>query len=345
MDTQIVFAMMLSVASLCQSAKPALSEAATVSQVWSPTSRGAGVWIENRGQWPDSVRFACCVAGNSLFLESDALVVDSQHPTDAKSRVAVRLSFEDACADVIVEGVDRCDGRYSFFIGSNAEKWLRKVASFQGVRLRGIYPGIDVLMMADGSKVKYDIHVQPGADLAQMVVRLEGAAATRWSEDGTLVIETSPRSPASIGSLVHSTGVSWQTLPTGELRFVQAHWAPLCEKRFALIVPERDLSLPLVIDPELAWSTYLGSATFAGTGDVAFAVTTDSRGDVIVVGKADAFDFPHTPGVTARGIWSTRSSAKLVHPGVTQSAGLVRASWSTPVRANRSTLVRPSWST
>jgi len=49
--------------------------------------------------------------------------------------------------------------------------------------------------------------------------------------------------------------------------------------------------------------------------------------------------------VTARGIRSTRSSAKLVHPRVGLSTRSVRASWSTPVRSNRSSLVRPSWST
>ena len=58
-----------------------------------------------------------------------------------------------------------------------------------------------------------------------------------------------------------------------------------------------DRSLPLVIDPTLVYSTYLGGSNIAGAAlDTGKAIAVDSTGDVYVTGSTGSIDFPVTAG-------------------------------------------------
>src|SRR6185369_140879 len=56
-----------------------------------------------------------------------------------------------------------------------------------------------------------------------------------------------------------------------------------------------DTSLPLVIDPQLDYSTYLGGNTFNATDD-AYGLAVDSNGYAYVTGAAGSHNFPTTAG-------------------------------------------------
>ena len=49
---------------------------------------------------------------------------------------------------------------------------------------------------------------------------------------------------------------------------------------------------PLIIDPVLVYSTYLGGSGF----DQGYAIAVDSLGNAYVTGQTAAIDFPTTPG-------------------------------------------------
>jgi hypothetical protein len=57
-------------------------------------------------------------------------------------------------------------------------------------------------------------------------------------------------------------------------------------------VPSYDPTRPLVIDPALSYSTYLGGSG----GDMAYAITVDTAGNAYVAGEASSTNFPVTPG-------------------------------------------------
>src|SRR5205823_12891042 len=57
-------------------------------------------------------------------------------------------------------------------------------------------------------------------------------------------------------------------------------------------VPTYDRSRPLVIDPGLVYSTYLGGSEL----DQPFSIAVDAAGNAYVGGRADSSDFPTTPG-------------------------------------------------
>lgn len=58
-------------------------------------------------------------------------------------------------------------------------------------------------------------------------------------------------------------------------------------------VAQYDMSKPLIIDPTLAYSTYLGGSNH----DHGFGIAVDASGSAYVTGNTFASDFPTTAGV------------------------------------------------
>ena len=73
---------------------------------------------------------------------------------------------------------------------------------------------------------------------------------------------------------------------------VKAKYAILKGQEVCFKVGEYDTSKPLVIDPILVYSTYLGGSN----GDFAYAVATDAKGNTYVTGTTGSTDFPFTQG-------------------------------------------------
>jgi hypothetical protein len=244
-------------------------------------------WIENHGQWDESLHYVGRVGSAWIGAQAGALLLWLPAPGESSS--VVRLSF-DAPAKPLIEPRETLPGIYSYFRGNDPSRWVRGAPSFGEIVYRGVRPGIDLAVRGDERGIKYDLLVAPGADLASLRLRCEGGSGLWLEEEGTLVIET------AAGPLRHAPGRSWQVLPSGEEREIVCRARLLDETSFGFEAVGYDPRLPLVIDPGLRWSTFLGSPTYAGTGDAAYGAASDSNGDVTVVGKADWIDFPTTPG-------------------------------------------------
>ena len=56
-----------------------------------------------------------------------------------------------------------------------------------------------------------------------------------------------------------------------------------------------DPAKPLVIDPALAYSTYLGGSSESGA-EAGYRIAVDASGNAYVTGRTSSSDFPTTPG-------------------------------------------------
>ena len=171
------------------------------------TSRGLAL-IENRGQWPEGVRFAGCVGGMVVRAEEGALAFELRDRGDPRRGVLLRMSFENALPGVMPEGLEASEGLYNFFLGNDPAKWQRRVRAFRRVRYADLYPGIDVVLRGSGPP-EYDLYVDPGADLERVVIRFEGLDALRV--EGSEIL----RGETALGEVVQLPGRSWQELPSG----------------------------------------------------------------------------------------------------------------------------------
>jgi hypothetical protein len=246
---------------------------------------GLGIhFVENRGQWPGEALFAAQLGhGIAAFVHPAAirLRVGGERPAD------VTLSFEGASPAATIAGEDRRDGVFNFFVGNDRRRWRSNVAAFGAVRYRELYPGVDLRLLQRDGRLEYDILLAPGADLEQVVIQTEGSEEVSIGPDGALTLQT------AAGPLRQTPPATWEELPDGTTRRLDSRFRKIDGQRYGFEVPGRTGDLPVVIDPGLEWSTFLGGSNREEVHGV--ALTTDGTGDIVVAGHTWSSDFPQTP--------------------------------------------------
>jgi hypothetical protein len=91
---------------------------------------------------------------------------------------------------------------------------------------------------------------------------------------------------------LHSTTDKGQLTNDGGKHYVDGRYVVRHDQSVALQVASYDPAKPLVIDPVLAYSTYLG-----GTGEGGGGIAVDASGNAYIAGWTYSADFPTTPGV------------------------------------------------
>ena len=244
-------------------------------------------FVENRGQWDEAVRFRARRGTQTLWLLRDGWTFSLKRATGKKDLMdgaAVRMVFEGAQGEIYGEA--RRPGKRHYFSGNDAAEWITGVPAYSRVRYASLYEGIDVVVREKDGHFEYDLLISPDIDPAMVSVRCEGIEGLALAVDGSLVLKT------PLGPVIQKPPVTWESGPDGERTPVTCRHVLLGERRFGFAVEGRDLSRPLVIDPGLVYSTYVG-----GNGaDNGTAVAVLPSGEAIVVGTTDSSDFPVTPG-------------------------------------------------
>jgi hypothetical protein len=233
----------------------------------------------NRGQTAADVLFLARGQGYGLFVTARGTVLSMRGEAGERTRV-VRMTWVDAPGARDSVGLEELPGRSHYLIG-DPSSWRQDVPQFARVELRDVYPGVQVAYYGHEGAVEYDVVVSPGADPARIRLRVEGADSRRVDGDGNLVLET-PN-----GALVHRAPVAYQEVD-GKRCLVDARYVLRGRNQVAFALGGYDRKRPLVIDPVLVYSTYLGGSDI----DTPTAVAVDATGAVYVAGYTLSPDFP-----------------------------------------------------
>lgn len=193
------------------------------------------------------------------------------------------LAF-DGAAPTRVRLSERQDGVQRWYLpGSPAE--AADAGCFGGVVYENLYPGIDLSLRLTADGVKYEFILRPGADPSRIALRWQGAGDPVRRADGSLAFTT------VAGELRDGAPAAWQSSPAGGIEALETGWQ-LRDGILRFSVRGHDPSRPLVIDPYLQWSTFLGGTL----SDYARDVVTDEEGTIYVTGYSASTDFPVSPG-------------------------------------------------
>jgi Beta-propeller repeat len=181
-------------------------------------------------------------------------------------------------------GEDKLPGIVNYFIGNVPSHWHTHIPTYAQVRYQNVYPGIDLVYYGGQGGLEYDFVVRPGTDAGRirLVVsaELDGKALPAvLDKQGNLVVKL----PG--GTLVQRAPVVYQG--QGARRVPVAGRFTLSNGQLGLRLGAYDRALPLVVDPTLVYSTYLGGSR----GDVGRGIAVDGRGDAYVTGDAMSSNF------------------------------------------------------
>lgn len=233
----------------------------------------------NRGQTDNRARFLARGGGYTLFL-TDRGALLSLARGERERPALLRMGFAGASSRARVTGGDELAGRVNYLVGGKRSRWRTNVPTYATVRYRELYPGIDLLYYGRGGRLEYDFRLAPGADPAQIVLRFRGAQV-RLAENGDLLVRVGGESVRQLQP------VAYQRV-TGRRRAVASRYELLGGGRVGLRLGSYDRARPLVIDPVLLYSTYLGG----GGQDDAEDIAVDGAGSAYVTGMTGSTDFP-----------------------------------------------------
>jgi hypothetical protein len=255
----------------------------------------------NQGQTDSRVKFLSRGQGYSLFLTPTEAVLSVRKASRATSKqegplvkhaltgiacryAVVRIRLDHANPDPQITGNGNLPGKSNYFIGNDPGKWRANLSTYAKVKYRSVYPGVDLVYYGNQSRPEYDFIVAPRADPKQIALTFAGAKRARLTRGnlvvdlgGAQVIERAPLIYQEIGGVRRPVAGGYQLRDRHTVGFKLAHY---------------DHARPLIIDPALLFSTYLG-----GLGDDSgLGIALDSSNNAYVTGQTAAADFPTTAG-------------------------------------------------
>jgi hypothetical protein len=261
----------------------------------------------NHGQTDRQVKFLNRGRGYSLFLTpTEAVLALSPRPTEGEGqgeRAVLRMSFVGANLKTRVEGLEKLPGIVNYFIGNDPKKWRTNIPTYAKVRQKNVYPGVDVVYYGNQRQLEYDFVVRPGAHPNTIKLSFQGAEDVSIDDQGDLILQVSGGEVRLLKPNVYQEiKGKKQTIAARYILQASSVPSPLegegqgegarVAVQVGFQVAAYDASRPLVIDPTLFYSTYLG-----GNGDdFGISIAADAAGNAYVTGLTTAADFPTTPG-------------------------------------------------
>ena len=246
-------------------------------------------FVANAGQLDSRVRYAAQAAGVRFsFTQKDVVLAFS----NGNKAVALQLTFLGANPKTTIRGRRLRAGRVNYLLGSDPARWHTGLPTYGQVVYRDLWPGVDMVFGGAAGRLKYEFLLRPGAKVQRIRLAYRGADGLSVDKAGGLRIRT------ALGVLTDTRPRSYQQVggrrvPVGS-RFALGGKPATA---FGFAVGRYDPRRPLVIDPGLAYSTFLGGSGFdVGT------IAVDAAGNAYLAGQTSSADFPTSAGVLDAGL-------------------------------------------
>src|SRR3989442_13284671 len=273
----------------------------------------------NQGQTDPQVKFLSRGRGYTLFLTPTEAVlalrgrepvnryslnVPSPRPTEGEGQgegAILHMQLEGANPSPLASGLSPLPGIVNYFIGNDPTKWRTNIPTYAEVQYKEIYPGIDLVYYGSNQRqLEYDLVVAPGADPNQIKLAFQGAEDVKVDTTGNLVLKVAGGEVSLLKPHVYqeikgkkreiATRYILEATNNDERLTNNVGLAIQVGIQFA----SYDATQPLIIDPVLFWSTYLGGSG----GDYGNGIAVDAPGNAYVTGftRTTGSGFPGTSG-------------------------------------------------
>ncbi len=257
----------------------------------------------NQGQTDDKVKFLSRGHGYSLYLTADETVLklrnkdrgskaeDGESGSAAQGSSVLRMKLVGANTRPDVAGVDQLPGKTNYFIGTDPKQWRTDVPTYAKVKFEDVYPGVDVIYYGtQGRELEYDFIVAPKADPKAIRLSFTGAEKLEMDGQGDLVAQLA-------GAPLRMRKPYVYQEQDGVKQEIDGNYVLNGEGEIRFDIAAYDKARPLVIDPVIAYSTYLGGAG----QDAGLEIAVNEHGSAFVTGLTTSLDFPPAPAAKRLG--------------------------------------------
>jgi len=249
-------------------------------------------FVENRGQTDARVRYYAQGSRYAFYLTAD----DVELAFASKQRAietALALRFVGRNTNSIPEGALPVDGEVNYFLGSDPARWTTHLQRYSQIVYRELWRDVDLRLHDNAGVLKYEFRVRPGANVDDIQLEYAGADSVTVDGSGALLITT------AMGVLRDSPPDSYQEIDGARVRVPSRYVLKTRgrDARFTFAIDgnyRRDRDL--IIDPGVAYSTFLGGSS----DEIGAGIAVDASGNTYIVGTTQSPDFPTTAGAFRR---------------------------------------------
>lgn len=270
-----------------------------------PTHTPSLAFVENKNQWVAPVKYKANLPGGSVFLTKEGFTysyysledihriheLGHKNPGMSKAKEIVNchaysVTFSGANSAPEISAEKKKKYYHNYFLGNDPSKWAGKVSVFEKVTYHDLYPGINASVYSNGTSMKYDFIVAPGARPGNIKMHFDGVMP-QLLDNGNMLIRT------SVNQLEEGAPYVYQVI-NGKETIVPCKY--VLDKKTGTVsfdFPQGyNNALELVIDPDLVFATYSG-----GTGSTfGFSATYDNEGSLYAGGECFDNGWPTTLG-------------------------------------------------
>jgi hypothetical protein len=193
----------------------------------------------------------------------------------------MRMQLVGSAPDPQMRGLDELPGKVNYFRGNDSTHWRTNVRTYRRVKYTAVYPGVDLVYYGQPQQLEYDFIVAPGADPSTIKLAFAGVEHTAVDARGDLVLKTAGE------PLRFQRPIIYQ-VEDGRRHTVEGGYVHASPREIGFQVGTYDRARPLIIDPVLSYSTYLG-----GSGnDQGNGIAVDATGAAYMTGYTSSIDFP-----------------------------------------------------
>lgn len=230
----------------------------------------------NSGQLSDEIEFF----GRGKNFKVNFLT-NNVHWSFSGHKRALSLQFLDTNSLSIVVGVDQLSGKSHYFHGNNPKLWKTNVGHYAKVRYANLYPRIDVEFYETQGQIEYDFVIEPKGDVSSIKFRFNDDLKPKLDSEGNILFDQFQ------DNVVLERPYAYQIV-RGEEVEVKSQYKISEDGSISFRLGDYDLTKKVVIDPVIAYSTYLGgSQNEQGNG-----IAIDDQGYIYLTGFTSSSDFP-----------------------------------------------------
>ncbi len=255
----------------------------------------------NRGQTDAEVQYLVRGGRQTIFLTPNRAVLSLVSPGSSTpgrfqsirtlraqklQTAAIRMNLRNSRQPDSVEPLDPLPGKVNYLIGNDPSRWHTDIPTYARIAYHGVYPGVDLVYYGTEGRLEYDFIAQAGANTSAIQVQFEGADRIRLSDEGDLILDTAAGQVRWKKPYVYQEDQGVRRPIAANYRLTKDHGVEFALARY-------NRKLPVVIDPTLVYSTFLG-----GNNTEVFGTNSayiDSTG-IYAAGFTYSSNYPVTTG-------------------------------------------------
>ncbi|WP_339223384.1 SBBP repeat-containing protein [Paenibacillus sp. FSL W7-1332] len=253
------------------------------------------LFTQNVGQFDPNTLYFAQDSGFRCSFEADRILLTLYKPVSTEAErttngVVLVWRFDIPGKASRLEGMSKEEGKFHYFRGNDPKRHITHVDTYRGVAYRELWPGIDAVIQGSGGKLKFDWLLNPGARVEDIQLVCDGSDEIQLDEEGNLLLFT------PYGTLMDQKPIAYQEVDGVRKELGCRYVVESGQEGRRLIGFEMtetyDRELPLVIDPVILYSTYLGGTDTEEGLDI----VVDDFEQAYVTGITTSANFPVTPG-------------------------------------------------